>query len=206
MEEEDYKPNSNRFKEEQKRVEDKKVEKIISSPVITRKRSGIKRIKDDFISEDAKNIKSFIFGDVLLPAMKKAIHDIFTEGIDIILYGESRGNRRSAADRVSYRSYYDSGYSNYGRYSTRQADRRPSMYEYDDIILNSRAEAEEVLDRLDELIAQYGLISVADLYDLVGISGDPTNNGYGWTSIRNAKVTRVREGYMIEMPKPMPID
>ena len=66
MEEEDYKPNSNRFKEEQKRVEDKKVEKIISSPVITRKRSGIKRIKDDFISEDAKNIKSFIFGDVLL--------------------------------------------------------------------------------------------------------------------------------------------
>lgn len=198
----DYKPNSNRFKAEQKNTEyEKRAEKVVTGVVTTRKKSGLKKIADEFISEDAKNIKSYVLGDVLIPAIKKAISDIITNGIDMILYGGSKpGAKRHASDTVSYRNYYD-------------RDRRPmrttshySSFDYDDIILDSRGEAEDVLVRMDEIMDTYKLVRVADLYDLVGITAPPTANAYGWTNIRNAEVVRVRDGYVIKMPRAVPID
>ena len=203
----DYKPNSNKFKAEQKEAEkenERKVEKVVTGKVITKKKSSLRKFTDDFISEDAKNVKNYIFGEVLIPAIKKAISDIVTDGIDMILYGGTRGgSRRSTADKISYRNYYDRGGS--ARYSDTRASSY-SSYSYDDIILNSRGEAEDVLARMDELIDAYGLVRVADLYDLVGITGSYTDNKYGWTNIRNAKIVRVRDGYMIDMPRAIPID
>ena len=54
---------------------------------------------------------------------------------------------------------------------------------------------------MDELIATYGLVSVADFYDLVGVSGNYTDNKYGWTDIRGATTVRVGDGYMIKVTK-----
>lgn len=206
MENFDYKSNSNKSKTEAiKQAEEKRVEKVVTGKVVTKKKSGFSKFAGEFISEDAKNIKSYVIGDVLIPAFKKAISDIITDGIDIILYGGNGRSRsgRSNADRVSYRSYYD--------------DRRPSdrlttsryssnSYSYDDIILDSRGEAEEVLARMDELMDTYGLVRVADLKDLVGITGNYTDNKYGWTNIRNAEIVHVRDGWMIKMPRAVAID
>ena len=206
---EEYKSNSYRSKEAQKndnvKPEDRKIEKVVTGVVKTKKKSKISQAMDNFISEDAKNVKSYVLGEVLIPAIKKAISDIVTDGIDIILYGETRGkNRRSTAYRVSYRSYYDyRGGRN--RMNERQAIMAGS-YSYDDIILSTRGEAEDVLSRMDELIETYGLVRVADLYDLVGITGNYTDNKYGWMNIRNAEIIRVRDGYMIKMPRAVPID
>ena len=81
-----------------------------------------------------------------------------------------------------------------------------SGYSFDDIVLESRGEAEEVLSRMDELLEMYEIVSVADLYDLVGITHDYTDNNYGWTNIRTAEVVRVRNGgYMLKLPKVLPI-
>lgn len=204
---EDYKSNSNRLKEEQKtktNVPEKKIEKVVSGKVVTRKKSALSKFTEEFISEDAKNVKSYVFGEVLIPAIKKAISDIVRDGIDMILYGESRkDNRRSSADRVSYSSYYG------GRGHTPARENRytsSARYSYDDVVLNSRGEAQEVLSRMDEIIEMYGVVSVSDLYDLVGITGNYTDNNYGWMNINNAEVVRVRDGYMIKMPRAVPID
>lgn len=206
MENFDYKSNSNKSKTEAvKQAEEKRVEKVVTGKVVTKKKSGFSKFAGEFISEDAKNIKSYVIGDVLIPAFKKAISDIITDGIDIILYGGNGRNRsvRSNADRVSYRSYYD---------DRRQSDRlttsrySSNSYSYDDIILDSRGEAEEVLARMDELMDTYGLVRVADLKDLVGITGSYTDNKYGWTNIRNAEIVHVRDGWMIKMPRAVAID
>lgn len=198
----DGKPNSHRYKEQQAKEREKKVEKVVTGKVITKKKSGIRKFADEFISEDAKNVKSYVIGEVLIPAMKKAIFDIVTDSIDMVLYGESRrGSRRSTADKVSYRSYSD-----YSRPRETRSSSTASRYSYDEIILSTRGEAEDVLSRLDELMDAYGLVRVADLYDLVGITGDYTDNKYGWTSIRTAEIVRVREGYAIKMPRAVPID
>ena len=80
-----------------------------------------------------------------------------------------------------------------------------SIYSYDDIVLESRGEADAVLSRMDEIMEEYDIVRVADLYDLVGITGDYTDNKYGWTNIRDAKVVRVRDGYKIQLPRAMPL-
>ena len=197
----DYKPNSNRYKNEQKNQEREKVEKVVTGKVITKKKSSLRKFTDEFISEDAKNVKSYVFGEVLIPAIKKAILDIVTDGINMILYGESGGGRRkSTADRVSYRNYYDRPSDRYSR------PHASTLYSYDDFVLESRGEAEEVLARLDELLDMYKVVRVADLKDLLGITGNYTDNNYGWTNLRTAEVVRVRDGYTIRMPRAIPID
>lgn len=211
MEIQDYPPNSHKYKEEQKRLAEQKNEKRVTEKVVTgtvkRKKKGLfDKFMGNIISEDAPSVKSYIFGDVLIPAIKKAISDIVTDGIDIILYGESkRGRGRSTADRVSYRNYYDGG-----SYNGPQMNERRSLmagqYSYDDIILPTRGEAEDVLARMDELMDTYGLVRVADLYDLVGITGNYTDNKYGWTNITRAEIIRTRDGFMIKMPRAVPID
>ena len=107
------------------------------------------------------------------------------------------------SDRISYGKYYDGN----NRSSTNTRASSYSGYVYDDVILSNRAEAQEVLDRLDEIMDTYGLVRVADLNELLGIVGAPyTDNKYGWTNIRNANIVRVREGWMIKMPRAVPID
>lgn len=201
---EEYKSNSHRSKEGKTEAltDRKKVEKVVHGRVRTKPKSGVSKITDVFISEDAANVKSYIVMDVLVPAVKKAISDIVRDGIDMILYGESRGRKSSSAS--GYVSYRD-----YSRSDDRDRfwdSRSRSSYAHDDIILDSRGEAEEVLTRMDELIDTYGNVSVADLYDLVGKSSEYTDNKYGWTNIRNAEPIRVRDGYMLKLPKALPIN
>lgn len=201
---EEYKSNSHRSKEGKTEAltDRKKVEKVVHGRVRTKPKSGVSKITDVFISEDAANVKSYIVMDVLVPAVKKAISDIVRDGIDMILYGESRGRKSSSASGyVSYRDYSRSDDRDRFRDS-----RSRSIYAHDDIILDSRGEAEEVLTRMDELIDTYGNVSVADLYDLVGKSSEYTDNKYGWMNIRNAEPIRVRDGYMLKLPKALPIN
>lgn len=207
MNEISYKSNSHKSREEQQQESletKKKVEKVVKGPVKAKK-NEMRKLTDIFISEDVNNVKSYIFMDVLVPAIKKAISDVVRNGIDMILYGDTgRSENRSSASKVSYRNYYDNGRDR--RDTVNQRTR--TGYSYDDIVLDNRGEAEEVLSRMDELVETYGIVSVADLYDLVGITGNYTDNKYGWTelTIKGARVERVRDGYMIKLPKALPLN
>lgn len=195
-----YKSNSHRSKEE---AENKKVEKVVKGAVKTKKKSSSTRFKDVFIAEEASSVKDYILMDVLLPTIKKAISDIVSNGVDMLLYGETgRSSSRRSGSKVSYSKYYDER----DRGRERDYRRIKSAYDYEDIFLETRAEAEEVLNRMDDLIDNYGIVSVADLYDLVGISSNYTDNKYGWTNLRNARVERARDGYYLNLPKALPID
>ena len=200
----DYKPNSNRFKsqgEEQEKVVpgEKKITPVTSGK--TRKKGAMSKFTDVFISEDASSVKSYILMDVLIPAMKKALSDIVTNGIDMVLYGETGQHKRTGnnASGVSYRRYYDQPQS-LNRTATRRA------YDYDDVILGTRGEAEDVLAHMDDLIELYGVVSVADLYDLVGVTCDYTDNKYGWTNLATAVPVRTNGGYVLKLPKALPLN
>ena len=156
----------------------------------------------EILGEDIQNVKSYIFMDVLVPAIKKAISDIVTDGISMILYGgTNRGKKGSSnASYVSYNSISD----------RRDERREPSTQRvgprYDDITLESRAEAEEVLARMDELISMYGSASVADLYDLIGVTSNYTDNNYGWTNLAKAGTERTYGGgYRLKLPRAIQI-
>ena len=194
----EYKSNSHKSKEVDER---KKVGKVVKGKVKTKKKSGANKVADVFITEDISNVKDYIIYDVLLPAAKKTISEIVSNGIDMILYGETKSKSRSRGSKVSYSKYYEDRDDDYRRTSRRRA----VGYDYEDVILESRREAEEVLNRMEDLIDTYGVVSVADLYDLVGISGNYTDNKYGWTNLRSAGVERTRDGYLIYLPKVKPL-
>ena len=203
-----YKPNSHKYKEDNKAgaEERQKFDKITKGAVVTKKKSEINKLKDIFVSEDIKSVKSYIFMDVLVPAIKDAIEDIVTNGIRMILRGDTSARRSSsAASKISYRDYYDGDRRNNDRF--RNETRPVTKYSYDDIILESRGDAEAVLERMGEIIDIYGMVRAADLYDLVGVTGDYTDNKYGWTNISGAKPVRVRDGrYMLDLPRALPIN
>ncbi len=197
----EYKPNSHKSKEE--RIPERKVGKVVSGTVKPKKKGGIQKLADIFISEDISNVKSYILLEVLVPAIKKAISDIVTNGIDMILYGGMR-NKSSTASKVSYQRYYDRTYEQRRDYSTSSAR---NGFDYDELIFPTRGDAEAVLDAMNEIISQYGVVSIMDLYDLANVSMDNyAANKYGWTNISGCKVIRVRDGYVLNLPRALPIN
>lgn len=201
-----YKPNSHKSKEEAKRAE-KKVERVVTGVAKPKKKGELTKIKEAFISEDADNIKSYIKQELLIPSFKKLICDIVTDGISILLYGErGRSTKPGNASKISYGRFFNSP----------QKDPRPALsapsqsrstVRYDEYLIESKAEAEEVLNRMEELIENYEMASVADLCEMIGITCDRTWNKYGWTDIHTAYVSRAREGgYLLNLPKPEPLN
>ena len=183
--------------------EGKRTEKVVRGKVKVKK-NEMRNLRDVFISDDIHNVKSYILMDVLVPSIKKAIYDIVVNSLDMSLFGGrgGSGSKRSTADRVSYRDYNGVSRRDERTYSSA---RTTSGYSYDDIVLETRGEAEAVLSRMDEIMEEYEVVRVADMYDLVGVTGEHTDNKYGWTNIRNAKIERVRDGYRIVMPRALPI-
>lgn len=195
---EEYKSNSHKSRQNQNDdIPEKRVEKVVSGSVKSKKKNGLQKITNVFVPDD---VKSYIFEDIVVPAVKDIILDAVRAFLGVS--GNSRVGRSSTSSKISYRKYYDDR----DRRDSGNVSRTRTGYDYDDIILESRGEAEDVLERMDELIATYQVVSVADFYDLVGVSGNYTDNKYGWTDIRNASVIRVRDGYMIKLPKALPLN
>ena len=203
----DYAPNSHKYREsldkETNTDAKPKAEPVISSgKARVQKKSGISKITSTIISEDAKHVKSYILMDVLVPSLKKAISDIVTNGIDIVLYGEAGHNTiKSTAGRVSYKQYYDRDDRYSGRSVPVPEERKRSVSLFDDIVVDTMSEAKDIIDRMSEYLESYPVISVADMYDIANITTFPhTYNDYGWKSITEANIIRVADGYLIKMP------
>ena len=204
----EYQPNSHRSKELQNEdnAREKRVNKVVSGAVSTRENKG-RKFLDTFISEDTANVKSYIFMDVLVPAIKETVSTIVKDAVDIILFGGSGGSssRGRSGSKISYRSFYNGGRDRDRRDATDYTPR--GRFDYDDIEFNSRGEAQLVIDQLNEIIEEYQFATVADMYDLAGLIPPHTSNNYGWTSIRTAEPVRVRGGkYIVKLPKASPID
>lgn len=201
----DYKPNSHRFKEEQQKngqatTEEKKFDKVVTGAVRTRKKSGLLRFVDVFISEDIHNVKDYFINDVAVPMLKKGLMG----ALDMMLNGGSIGyaDRRSS-NKVTYNRYYDDP-----RDSRRSSDRdqpRP-RFDRDLIVFETRRDAEAVLRDMRDALAEYKIVSVSDMYDMAELPQPHTGNRYGWTNLNNADVVRDRDGWIINLPKAMPID
>ena len=200
----EFKSNSHRSKAAQpeEAETEKKVEKVVTGAVSIRKKSGFRELTEDFLTKDVNSVKNYVLLDVLIPAVKKAISDIVTNGIDMLLYGESGGKRTGGiASKVSYRNYYDQRRDR----EDSTVQRARTGYRYDEVVFDTRGDAESVLMRMEEIIDEYGMVAVADLYDLADIKGNHTDYKYGWTDLRTANPVRVRDGFVLQLPKAMPL-
>lgn len=202
----EYPSNSHKKKAVVEETADKKVEKIISGGAKTKKRSFSKKVAEMFVGDDVGNVSSYILYDVLIPAAKSTLSEMVSSGIEMLLFGEAKKGSRTQRDRgksyVSYSSYYKGDRND----RQRESSVNRARHSFDDIILESRGDAEEVLSFMLDLISDYGIASVADLNNLVGISGNYTDNKWGWDNLSSATVDRVRGGYLINLPRASAID
>lgn len=201
---ENYPSNSHKNK-----PKEKKVEQVVSGQVIQRKKTLGGKIKETFTGEAASSVAEYVLFDVIVPAAKAMLADAASQGAERLLFGDSRERRVVSGGRQSYTPYNRvSSSSSKTEYNSRRnmSYRARATHNFDEIVLDSRGEAEEVLDRLADLIRDYDVATVADLYDLVGITGSFTDDKWGWFDIRSASVSRVREGYLLNLPKTEPVD
>ena len=196
---EEYRSNSHKLRDStaEPALPERKLDSIVSGQVTTQKKSGFSKIASSIIAEDARNVGAFIVTDVLIPAIKKSLDDIVSNGIHMLLYGRAAESRSgSLASKVSYSGFYQKTYSD------RDRTQDVSSFDYDSIVFSNRGDAEAVLSAMDDIIDRYGVVSIGDLYELSDISSPSyTVNKYGWTNIRSAEVIRCRDGYMLKMPK-----
>lgn len=202
----DYPSNAN----DDGRVKEK-TQPIVKGSV-KRKSSIFKKVKDEFVSEDAPTVGSYILYDILLPALRDLISDIGHGAIDVAMGNDRRSyGRRGRSDRsyISYDRYYDDRSRRKRdrddeRYSTRRRSR-----ELDDMIFDRREDAEDVLDRMCDYIERYDDVPVSYFYDLCGetVPGDFTKDDWGWTNLSSAEIKRAGRGggYYIDFPKIRPI-
>lgn len=182
-----------------------KVTKVVKGSVRKKQETLGTKVKRNFFSMEADSIGDYIVNDILIPAVKSTVTDMVQSGIEILLYGEKKGYRRrdDTRGRVNYTSY-----SSRDRERERERDRdryrdrrRSTRMSYEDILLDTRAEAEEVLSCLVDLTEDYGQATIGDFYDLIGVTGDFTDTKYGWRDLSTARVVRERDGFSIDFPR-----
>lgn len=211
---EEFPGNSHKAKDEAtaEKSSPKRVEKpVVTGKVVQRKKPLGKKFMETFFGgEDVDSVIRYVIGDVLIPAAKDTVSDAISQGIERMLFGETRSTRRQSG----YRSTGPSGYTSYNRMSSstrnrdepRQMSRRSrANHDFNEIILATRAEAEEVIERLYDLVDRYNQATVSDLYDLVGETPSFTDEKWGWTDLRGAGARRISGGYLLDLPRPEPL-
>lgn len=206
--------NSNADKESPKQEStEPKVERVVSGNVKHRKPGLGRKVREHFAGDDARGVGSYILFEVFIPAAKDMLADAATKGVERLLFGDVRGRVRTGS--VTTRP----GYTSYNAISTNNATGRAGApdgrdisraaranHNFGEIVIADRGEAEFVIQSLANIIEQYDRARVSDLYDLVGITGDPVDDRWGWTEINGARAERARDGYLLVLPRPISLN
>lgn len=203
----EFPPNSEISKKSKN--QEKNIVPVVSSGAVRRKKSLRKQFSETFVAGDLRTAVQYVAFDVLLPAAKDMVVESFTQGIEKLIFGDSR-RRGSTSPQAG-----PTGYVSYNRYSMGGRSSGPSRtisrqararHDFDEIILDDRVEAEEVIDKLFELVSRYESATVADLYELIGLGATHTDHKWGWTDLHGSGVTRIRGGYLLDLPEPEPLE
>jgi len=120
---------------------------------------------------------------------KKAQEKKDIQALDEVLNQFMEELKEPKKEKVSYRKYSD-----YIR-------QRP--YVVDEIIVGTRREGEEVLGSMKDILHDYGQVSIADFYELVGIPTEFSDSKKGWKELRYTGLHKSRYGYTFSLPDPI---
>lgn len=181
-----------------------KAEKVISGSVVAKKKGVWARFKQDFLKSDSASVKNYILGDVIIPNIKDAISNGVKAAIDMMLYGEARPASAKKpgilGQKISYTSYYD-------RYSEKKQPKQTAQrVAADDLVFETRDDAEKVLRLMTEMLSEYKRVSLLDLNDLIGRPTTPSEDHYGWLDLSGADISLTRDGYELSLPTMRVID
>ncbi len=197
--------------EEPAKAERPELKPVVRTAGVIKKPTLGSRMKETFAGEDAKSTGSYVFFEVVIPAIKAMMFDTITQGADRILFGGRDVIRSGMANAPRTRT-------NYNKISTDNANRYPGRnfegggreinrqarnnHNTADILLDTRGEAETVLDTMQDLISRFQWVSLSEFYSLVDVTAEFTDEKWGWTNISTAQIRPSRGKYVILLPSP----
>lgn len=208
----DLEPNSHKYKEEKKiemaektltREPPQKLKPVVKKgDVVQTKESLGHKFKSIFVQEDVGTVKRYVMDDVLWPGVKNLILDCLSMFFFKEAYDGRRGRHHrydDDDDYIPYSSYYAGGRKKKKKKKKDYDDDEDYSTDYRNIVLKHKEDAEEVVGELRRRIKKYERASVADLFDLIEISGKYTDNNWGWTDPDDIGIRRVSNGYLIDV-------
>lgn len=225
----DDKPKDDRFpsnskytnvpQNKRKPEEKKPAESVAKGTIIQKKKTLGNKFSETFLATDIRSVFHHVVFNVLVPSAIDTVYDIVRGATSMLLYGNKNGGGRSTRSDGSggmriFRDY-DRMYDGQRRDSanSRQTEDRPSRQpSTKDVLENlgfdTREEADRVLEGLKQRIRDYEVASVKDLYDLADMETDWAKDKWGWFELneRNSGIIRVREGWLLKLPRPIVID
>lgn len=165
--------------------------------------------KKNIVNEILEPIVGRAISDIVVTAMA-TVSDIVIGAVDMRLYGENRHkNSRNLIGR-NYNSLYRSNtiinQPAIGQNLSSLYRNPTNGFRLQEVVVPTRGDAELVIDALCEKIDIYGVATVGDYYDAVGIKTSSIDFKYGWVNLSSADKHRTIDGYAIILPTPKPLD
>lgn len=208
----DYAGNSKKSKEQHPAGSDipvKHVEKApLTSKVIARKKPLGSRIKDVIFGGEVNSAGRYIAAEVLLPAFRNLLVEATTKGIERMVYGDSAYSRpptNGYKPKFTYNSPINSTAGPKRQPNLPDQPRQRPRNDDTEIIFGSHSDAELVLERLQDVIDQYQVTSMADLNEIVGLQTTHVDHKWGWENLRFAEIRQTRDGFVLNLPPAQPI-
>jgi hypothetical protein len=185
---------------------------VPAGSAVERKKSLGRKFREQFAGDDAQTVGQYLLFDVVIPATKNLIFDLGREGLQRILFGVSRPSNSSIAgtilgSRTSYSSYSRAtpAAQNVNQ-SAGLTPQQRAIHDFSGVILQTHEQAMAVIDVLSQLIDDFGTATLNDFYAAIGETPEFTAVKYGWKSMAQAQVRGIREGYLLELPKPIVLE
>lgn len=208
---EDFPANSAKARTRSEEPSTEKIERVTTAEAVRRKPGLGRQFKETFIGGSARSAIEYMTMEVVIPTVRDMMAEALQSGIERLIYGDTRPRRGGAVPP----SYSNVGHVNYQRMSSGAPTRPPSnpsrmlsrrsraRQDFDEIVIPTRTEAEEVLDRMYDILSRHGVVLVSELYELTGISSNHVDHKWGWTRLQGAKVARLRSGgFLLDLPTP----
>jgi hypothetical protein len=206
---------------EAEKTERAPVKKIEGVQVIEKKPTLGSRFAKVFAGENLKTIGKGVVVEILLPGARDIVFDMIKEGTHKALYGNTSTRStigatvvQNAANRIRTTNYSTMsasplivGSQQVGQQALTSQEK--AKFDFTRLIFPEHAMALEVLERLNDAIIEFNIVTVADFYDFIGQTGNGfTDQKHGWNAqaFAGAEVRRAHGGgYYLFLPQPREI-
>jgi len=182
----------------------------VSSPSEIKKDSFWDKFKKAWFGENVENAGEFVIFEVGIPAMKATLSDMISNGMEVLLFGESSGRHSRGRSKES------SGYTGmYRRERERERDvreeRRSYGYIWEQVEPRSQRDCMAIIAEMKDFAYDNEYVTVAELLDIMRASNlaEYTDENKGWYAEdlkgNACSCYAVRGGYLLDLPRPRAI-
>lgn len=187
--------------------EPREIQPITKNAARVRKAPVGRRLRETFIQGDARTVWTTMLWDTFFPNLRDNFASAVHNGIDALFEGTAGGYRRQSHSRYANSNnasrYNPDKALGSGNAPSRFSDDARRNHDFSVLELDSRVEAEEVLQQMNFLIDQYDVVTLAEFYQMVRISPQHTDYKFGWEDLGGARVVHSRNSYYLDLPRPV---